>query len=421
MTRPIIKVEGLSKLYHPGARPGLRPSLGEALAGALRSPLAAARARRAERRDGPLWALKDVSFEVGPGETVGIIGHNGAGKSTLLKVLARVTRPTSGGADLHGRVGGLLELGTGFHPELTGRENIYLNGALLGMRRREIARKFDEIVAFAETERFLDTPVKHYSSGMYLRLAFAVAAHLETEILLLDEVLAVGDAAFQRKCLGKMREASARGRTVLFVSHNMAAVQQMCGRVLLIQGGELREEGEAGAVVARYLDRAAQGEGGDFDLSNNPSRLPGCTPVIERVRLLAGGSEATTRFRPDDVVTVELFVNPAAPISGPRLALSIEDHMGRRITTAASYFQPDPLADIDAPGRFRCRLPPLRLGEGRYLLSVSVANSHQGMIDALHGAVWFEVVWRDSFGNGEPYSSSTYGPVLTASTWERVD
>ena len=421
MTKPIIKVERLCKLYHPGRGAGLRPTLGEALAGALRSPLVAARrARRAERRDGPLWALKDVSFEVAPGETVGIIGHNGAGKSTLLKVLARVTTPTSGGVDLYGRVGGLLELGTGFHPDLTGRENVYLNGTLLGMRRREIARKFDEIVAFAEIERFLDAPVKHYSSGMYLRLAFAVAAHLETEILLLDEVLAVGDAAFQRKCLAKMREARAAGRTVLFVSHNMAAIQQTCERALLIQAGAIREEGEAGALVARYLDGAAQGEGGDFDLTHNPTRMPGCTPVIERVRLSAGDGAATARFRPDDALTVELFIRPAAPIGGPRLAISIEDHTGRRITTAASYFERDSVADIDAPSRFRCRLPPLRLGEGRYLLSVSVANKSEGMIDALHGAVWFEVVWRNGFANGEPYST-VYGPVLTASTWERIE
>ena len=209
-----------------------------------------------------LWALKDVSFEVKRGEVVGIIGRNGAGKSTLLKILSRITKPTEGEVQIRGRIGSLLEVGTGFHPELTGRENIYLNGTILGMRKSEIDRKFDEIVAFSEIERFLDTPVKHYSSGMYMRLAFAVAAHLEAEILLVDEVLAVGDAQFQKKCLGKMGEVAREGRTVLFVSHNMVAVESLCARAMWLRGGQLVEQGSPHEVVSSYQDTtfAAAGE-----------------------------------------------------------------------------------------------------------------------------------------------------------------
>ncbi len=204
-----------------------------------------------------IWALRDVSFDVFPGEVVGIIGRNGAGKSTLLKLLSRVVRPTAGRAELYGRFGSLLEVGTGFHPELTGRENIFLNGSILGMRRSEIRKRFDEIVAFAEVERFLDTPVKRYSSGMYVRLAFAVAAHLQTEILIIDEVLAVGDHAFQQKCLSKMQDVSTDGRTILFVSHNIGAVSRLCERCLLLDGGQIREAGPTAAIVQAYLTAGA--------------------------------------------------------------------------------------------------------------------------------------------------------------------
>ena len=200
-----------------------------------------------------MWAVKDVSFDVQPGEVIGVVGGNGAGKSTLLKLMSRITSPTEGEIQLRGRVGSLLEVGTGFHPELTGRENVFLNGSILGMGRREIERKFDEIVAFAEVEKFLDTPVKRYSSGMYVRLAFAVAAHLEPEVLLVDEVLAVGDMAFQRKCLGKMGQVSRQGRTILFVSHNMTAVKTLCTRAVLFEGGRLVADGDVDAVVDRYL------------------------------------------------------------------------------------------------------------------------------------------------------------------------
>jgi len=253
-----ISVEHLSKQYRINAVGGSYRTLRESLmegAAALWQRLRGRAPAGASGDDGAaeLWALKDVSFEVEPGEVLGVVGRNGAGKSTLLKVLSRITSPTAGQVDLRGRVGSLLEVGTGFHPELTGRENIFLNGAILGMSRREVARKFDDIVDFAEISRFLDTPVKRYSSGMYTRLAFAVASHLEPEILIVDEVLAVGDAAFQQKCLGKMGQVSRQGRTVLFVSHNMTAVKALCTRALLMEAGRVALDGDVDEVVNRYL------------------------------------------------------------------------------------------------------------------------------------------------------------------------
>lgn len=256
-----IRVEGLGKRYYIGHQrsrsqyKALRDTLTDALAAPFRRAAKLLRgvATGAAELDEALWALDDISFEVKRGEAVGIIGRNGAGKTTLLKILSRITEPTKGYAEIRGRVGSLLEVGAGFHPELTGRENIYLNGAILGMKRREIKRKFDEIVAFAEVEKFIDTPVKHFSSGMYLRLAFAVAAHLETEILLVDEVLAVGDIRFQRKCLSRMQVIGKQGRTVLFVSHNMSAITRLCGRIVLLDGGRVQADGPSHEVVSTYL------------------------------------------------------------------------------------------------------------------------------------------------------------------------
>ena len=255
---PAIRVDELSKQYRLGETRGafsygsLRESLATAASGSWRR-LRGGGTPAGDRRPTHIWALKDVSFSVAPGEVVGIIGRNGAGKSTLLKILSRITRPTEGSAEFRGRIGSLLEVGTGFHPELTGRDNVYLNGAILGMRRAEIARKFDAIVDFSGVREFIDTPVKRYSSGMYVRLAFSVAAHLEPEILVVDEVLAVGDAAFQRQCLGRMHEVSREGRTILFVSHNMPAITRLCSRALLFAAGRIVDDGPAEQVVAKYL------------------------------------------------------------------------------------------------------------------------------------------------------------------------
>lgn len=285
--QPIIEIQGICKRYQLGGQRGGYLTLREELGRLVRS----LGKRSAKAPD--FWALRDVSFDIQQGEAVGIIGRNGAGKSTLLKILSRITPPSDGRIVMRGRVASLLEVGTGFHPELTGRENIFLNGAILGMSRAEVRTKFDEIVAFAEVEKFLDTPVKRYSSGMYVRLAFAVAAHLEPEILVVDEVLAVGDAQFQKKCLGKMGEVAKGGRTVLFVSHNMAAINRLCSRAFLLEHGQLVESGEAAIVTSRYL----RTDGGSMAQRfwADPTKAPGdATARLRTVRVLQDGAVAET-------------------------------------------------------------------------------------------------------------------------------
>ena len=297
---PIVQIERLGKKYrlrHQRQRyVALRDVLADRTKGLARRLWTAARGQRSaagSRGSEDFWALQDVSFEVGQGDVVGIIGRNGAGKSTLLKILSRITEPTNGRVTLEGRVGSLLEVGTGFHPELTGRENIFLNGAILGMTRAEIRKKFDEMVAFAEVERFLDTPVKHYSSGMYVRLAFAVAAHLEPEILVVDEVLAVGDVGFQKKCLGKMGEVARGGRTILFVSHNMPAVQNLCNRVLLLRAGRLEKDGAPAPVIASYLESSAVGA--TSRTWESPESAPGNEKIrIQRVAIVPETGDAAS-------------------------------------------------------------------------------------------------------------------------------
>ncbi len=259
LMKPIIRVQNLAKEYTIGASKSAPASLREIFSGVVRSPFKYLR-RNGRAANEKFWALKGINFEIEPGDTLGIVGSNGAGKSTLLKVLSRITEPTLGRAELYGRLGSLLEVGTGFHPELTGRENIYLNGSILGIGRKEIERKFDQIVAFSEVEKFIDTQVKFYSSGMYVRLAFAVAAHLEPDILVVDEVLAVGDVAFQRKCFGKMGDVSQRGRTVVFVSHNMQAIRSLCKKAIWLDEGQLRAMGDSDAIVEAYLQANASHE-----------------------------------------------------------------------------------------------------------------------------------------------------------------
>ena len=319
------------------------------------------------------WALKDLNFEIQQGDRVGIIGRNGAGKSTLLKILSRVTEPTSGRVSITGRVASLLEVGTGFHPELTGRENIYLNGSILGMNKREIASKFDEIVAFAEVEKFLDTPVKRYSSGMYVRLAFAVAAHMEPEILIIDEVLAVGDVAFQNKCLGKMDQVSVQeGRTVLFVSHNMGVVSRLCGRAFLLGAGQILAQGITADVIANYLSAGSQTEGirtwntGDGCWGNHAFR-PHVLRVLNAERKVVGKVDITKPFE------VELEYEVARQMSRFRVALRFLTADGTIAFTtsdsADSAFDTKPIS----PGTYvsRCFVPGNLLNEGQYLLTVS--------------------------------------------------
>ncbi len=307
-----VRVEGISKLYRIGARFDPR-SFRETLTDVL---MLRRRQRAEDAQD--LWALRDVTFEVKRGEAIGIVGQNGAGKSTLLKILSRITEPTSGRIELRGRVSSLLEVGTGFHAELTGRENISLNGAILGMTRDEIRRRFDEIVAFAEVERFIDTPVKYYSSGMYMRLAFAVAAHLEPEVLVVDEVLAVGDSAFQSKCLRKMSDVASHGRTVLFVSHNMPAVQSLCQTAILLREGRVVDRGSSTAVVGRYLQHVSTRQGRE-EISRQIVSFPP-DPVFRllSVRTVQGGEDVTSVLNGD-----ELRIEIAFEVSATTLALHV--------------------------------------------------------------------------------------------------
>jgi lipopolysaccharide transport system ATP-binding protein len=316
MNDVVIRLEDLGKQYHIGGKQETHKTLRDSLVNNFMSPfrrlggLMSNQATRAAELDETIWALKEVSCEIKRGEVIGVIGRNGAGKSTLLKILSRITEPTEGYAEVHGRIGSLLEVGTGFHPELTGRENIYLNGAILGMKRAEIARKFDEIIAFTEIEKFIDTPVKRYSSGMYLRLAFAVAAHLEPDILLVDEVLAVGDISFQKKCLNKMQDVGHGGRTVLFVSHNLPAITRLCQRAILVDGGQVLQDGPSHEVISTYLnsgfDRTATREWPDLAQApgNEVARLRAV-----RVRTKDGAISQTVDIREPVGIEIKYDVN----------------------------------------------------------------------------------------------------------------
>jgi lipopolysaccharide transport system ATP-binding protein len=318
-----IRAQGLGKSYRiehetqPNYRT-LRESFASFAARSLR--------RATTSTHETIWALKDVSFEVRRGEALGIVGRNGAGKSTLLKILSRITRPTTGRAEVYGRLGSLLEVGTGFHPELTGRENIFLNGAILGMSRREIRRRFDEIVDFAETERFLDTPVKRYSTGMYMRLAFAVAAHLETEILVVDEVLAVGDAAFQQKCLGKMEDVAGQGRTVLFVSHNMAAIAQLCSNAVLLDSGRIVLAGATDAVVARYMGETEHEA--HVDLSGRGASTRNADAVFEWAEVRTVDDQVRQEFSMGETVRLAFCLRLAASRPRTRVVIAIRTTEG---------------------------------------------------------------------------------------------
>jgi lipopolysaccharide transport system ATP-binding protein len=338
------------------------------------------------------WALHDVSFEVARGEIVGVIGSNGAGKSTLLKVVSRITPPTTGRVEIVGRVGSLLEVGTGFHPELSGRENIFLNGAILGMRRTEIARKFDEIVAFAEVDRFIDTPVKRYSSGMYLRLAFAVAAHLESEILLVDEVLAVGDAAFQKKCLGKMDDMVHQGRTLLFVSHNMAAVQSLCDRVIWLRDGRVAEEGPSASVVSKYLQSTQQ------SLTEQSWNDLVTAPGNEKVRLASARvvREDGQAGVPIDVRTpfrLEFEYWNLRPDARLNVSLHVYNEQGILVFNAVPLTEREWQGRPFPVGRFRdvCRVPADLLNNGNHRVELLLVEDDANVILRVDDILVFDV------------------------------
>jgi len=393
----IIRVENLSKKYllsHQNIKPSntLRDALSHALQALWRRLRQPWRLLEGETRE-EFWALRDVSFEVKRGHVIGIIGRNGAGKSTLLKILSRITDPTLGRLVLDGRVASLLEVGTGFHPELTGRENVFLNGAILGMRRSEIVQKFDEIIAFAEVDKFVDTPVKHYSSGMYMRLAFAVAAHLEPEILIVDEVLAVGDSNFQKKCLGKMGKVASEGRTVLFVSHNMSAVKSLCTRALLLDHGLLLRDGAVSDLTADYLGMAQFSE---VSFTNKP---------IKRFCIRQVGSTIE--------VNAEFEVDRQLPMAS--LGFIVSDHMGNPVFgTNPKICGIDNFGKLTSKGRITATVSQPKLLDGCYHVSVWFGDGQEDFFKELHCAS-FEV---HGMAGMKQQSTSLVGYVEPECQWE---
>jgi homopolymeric O-antigen transport system ATP-binding protein len=406
MPRPAINVENLAKSYLVGHQAEqkeryvtLRDSMARHWHNFARKAVDVARGRQVVQGDQveEFWALKDVSFEVREGEVLGIIGRNGAGKSTLLKILSRITEPTSGRVTLHGRVASLLEVGTGFHPELSGRENIFLNGAILGMSRAEVRRKFDEIVAFAEVEKFLDTPVKRYSSGMYVRLAFAVAAHLEPEILIVDEVLAVGDAEFQKKCLGKMDEVSRRhGRTVLFVSHNMRAVSQLTNRAILLSAGRISHSGDTESVVQRYLAEGRLSGSVNFDARNRTQYFGTGDARITYLQF----RRASPSFKFNEPLSFLLGIEGHRHIPRIRANVTVYRHDGM----AVGCGEGSEISGLAAGDRREMivTLPPSRISPGSYYCAVSIGigNTVTGLkdFDVVGETLFFDVLPEDEVG-----------------------
>ncbi len=434
MTESVIRVEGLGKRYRLGEglrHTALRNLLGDALRAPLRllsgsnhaennrasagSPPASAAADAVTAANGSsrfIWALKDINFKVHQGEVVGLIGRNGAGKSTLLKILARITRPTEGHAEIHGRVGSLLEVGTGFHPELTGRENVYMSGAILGMRKAEIDRKFDEIVAFSEVERFLDTPLKHYSSGMQVRLAFAVAAHLEPEILFVDEVLSVGDASFQKKCLGKMGQVSREGRTILFVSHTMAAVKALSTRAILMKDGAIAASGRVAEIVDEYLIGAEPGA--NAKEWQDPATAPGNENVrVSYVRIVP--PEGNAAITVDSGVLIEIGFD------------NLLDHINLDCTVYVTssdgvlVFESGHIISSDRDSRsgfyhLTGRIPAHLLNAGRYSLNVLFGKDQRYVLFRMDDVIFFEVE-NTATGRGANMSVAP-GVVRPMLAWE---
>jgi ABC-type polysaccharide/polyol phosphate transport system ATPase subunit len=398
----VIHAEDLGKLYHLGKAQQRHNTLRDALAAGLRAPLGwFRRGARPTDTNPTIWALRDVSFDIKRGDAVGIRGRNGAGKSRLLKILSRITEPTEGGVDIRGRVGSLLEVGTGFHPELTGRENIYLNGAILGMRRSEIMRKFDEIVSFAEIEKFLDTPVKRYSSGMYVRLAFAVAAHLEPEILVVDEVLAVGDLAFQKKCLGKMEDVAGGGRTVLFVSHNMNAIQRLCSSCMMLDQGQLIAYADTAEVVMRYVSTSSNTvpPADWIDLATMSRRGTGRAHFTG---IWYSGDDEAVDYQPytDGPLEVSLAISSDAPRTAGSIAVTLYDEYGTKLVNADTITHGEGVSLREGRNIVRIRIRELHLNPGMYRVGLWMADPPSEIYDYAESAILIEVVHLESEGFG---------------------
>jgi len=404
MSDIVIRAESLSKLYKIGVLKQRHDTLRDQVVHSVKSLFS--RNGRHSHQPPPqssidtIWALRNLSIEVKQGEVVGLIGRNGAGKSTLLKILSRITEPTNGRAEIYGRVGSLLEVGTGFHPELTGRENVYLNGAILGMRKAEIHHKFDEIVAFAETEKFIDTPVKHYSSGMYVRLAFAVAAHMEPEILIVDEVLAVGDLAFQKKCLGKMGDIARQGRTVLFVSHNMAAIQGLCSRACLLSAGQIVGEGLPTEVVRRYLVETSQASLASLE-ERKDRQGTGAIRFVKVYVVDDRGHRIDTALCGQDVgIVVSYRARDHQPVSRSDIHITFYTSLGQFLFTCSSEGSGSPFDVLPARGEVVCHIPELPLAPGQYVFNLFLTIGGE-IVDWVQQAGYLDVAAGDYFGTGQ--------------------
>ena len=408
----IISVEKISKQYRIGAKMSYK-TLRETLMNAVKSPARLFR-RNGSEGENTIWALKDVSFEVQQGEVIGIIGRNGAGKTTLLKILSRVTEPTEGEVKIRGRVASLLEVGTGFHPELTGRENIFINGAILGMRKEEIKRKFDEIVAFAEIEKFLDTPVKRYSSGMYVRLAFAVAAHLEPEILIVDEVLAVGDAQFQKKCLGKMEEVGKEGRTVLFVSHNMAAIENLCRRAVVLDQGLIRFVGTQTAAISEYQRSFSANQASLKDRTDRKGSGEVRVVGIE-FRDVEGRTIDSVACGHDFDIVFHFETSPGFRSNRVVASFVVKTQWDVPVFLHHNRMTGTEFGELPSQGAFVCRIhkTPLTPSPYRIGYSIMIGNDY---LDSISDAAELNVIAGDFFASGEVPPSS-HGFCLVEGRW----
>ena len=413
MSNVVITADGLGKKYTLGATVSFDLLQERLVAGVKRLFNGGDHRKKAEE----FWALKDVSFSIREGDVVGIIGRNGAGKSTLLKILSQITEPSAGEVRIRGRVASLLEVGTGFHKELTGRENIFLNGAILGMSRAEIRAKFDEIVQFAGVEKFIDTPVKRYSSGMTVRLAFAVAAHLEPEILLIDEVLAVGDAEFQKRCLTKMGDVATEGRTIFFVSHNLAAVESLCTRGILLQDGCIVADGGVHSVLDQY-----QGAGGIgsavADLREHSGRTKTSVPLMHRASVSGPANDLSGTVRIHDDIDVSVEYSGAARAFSPVLGVVIKDHLGTPVFSIDNRIVPGFEFSSTTHGTISCKIPRLPLMPGRYSMDLYLGD-RQRSLDAVIDALSLTVVEKDVFGTGR-LPPPHMGSIICTAEWKVV-
>jgi lipopolysaccharide transport system ATP-binding protein len=412
MAKPIIEVRNIGKKYklgatHEGTRVQYR-SLRDLITSAAsrivnksneRQTSAASAYPRLRQKE--FWALRSISFVTQPGEVLGIIGSNGAGKTTLLKVLSQITEPTEGEIHIKGRVASLLEVGTGFHPELTGRENIFMNGSILGMRRNEIRAKFDEIVSFAEVEEFIDTPIKRYSSGMTVRLAFAVAAHLEPEILLVDEVLAVGDVGFQKKCIAKMENVAGEGRTVVLVSHNMGIVGSLCQRTLLIVKGKIVKDGDTSDVISVYTNHKSDSIESEIDLQHHEGRLPGMKPLLQKIRVCDEKGSPTLNFMQGEKIVLEVEYDSGSFVQSLAGAgFILYSMMGVRVGGFNTYMGAPPPHSLPSRGIVKFIIKNPVLTPGGYYITISVGTHQNHLIDKIENAINFMMLCSDIYKTG---------------------